>query len=281
MELRYNNQAGTLGSLPLTSGGTTITFAVAPNFATLTTGQFIKLVLDAGQSTFEIVYLTAYTVAATTGTITRAAEDSTLWPAVAHTSTSGPSGGAATWACVPTATGQDYPGEFLIASQVLASPAASVTFSSIPSTYNHLRLVAVGRSSDAVEADVVYLQFNADTAAHYDTALFYPSSNTSASFEVEYGIDQIWASDFPGTSATANLPGMCIMDIPAYAGTTFEKFVQMAAGYMDAVAGSSPTNVWAAFGVWRSTAAINAIKLFLASGDNFVTGSSFYLYGVT
>ena len=89
----YNNQGGTLGA-SLTSSGTTITFATAPNFATIS-GNFIPIILEPGTANFEIVYLTAYTAAATTGTITRQAEDSTNWPKVAH------SNGVA-WVCAPT-----------------------------------------------------------------------------------------------------------------------------------------------------------------------------------
>lgn len=82
--LRYNNQSGFLGGTGLTNSGTTITFAAAPNFATIVAPDFIVLVLDPGTPNMEVVYLTAYTAAATTGTITRAAEDGTRWPAVAH-----------------------------------------------------------------------------------------------------------------------------------------------------------------------------------------------------
>jgi lysophospholipase L1-like esterase len=95
--LRYNNESGTLGAA-LTNSGTTVTFTSAPNFATLTGQQYIPLFLDAGTGSFEIVYLTAYTSGGTTGTIKRAAEDSTHWPAVAHNSGSG------TWACAYSAT---------------------------------------------------------------------------------------------------------------------------------------------------------------------------------
>lgn len=86
--IRYNNENGTLGAA-LTNSGTTITFTTAPNFATLTGANYIPLMLDVGTSSFEVVYLTAYTAAATTGTILRTAEDSTNWPAVAHSSGSG------------------------------------------------------------------------------------------------------------------------------------------------------------------------------------------------
>ena len=91
--IRYDNQGGFLGADP-GSGGTTITFAVAPDFATITGSDYIPISLDPGKSSFEIVWLTAYTASATTGTITRAAEDGTLWPAVAH-----PNG---SWTVAPT-----------------------------------------------------------------------------------------------------------------------------------------------------------------------------------
>jgi hypothetical protein len=75
-QVRVNNAFGLLGSDP-GSSGITITFAVAPSFGTLSGGQFIKLTLDAQLTSFEIVYLTAYTANATTGTITRGQEGTT------------------------------------------------------------------------------------------------------------------------------------------------------------------------------------------------------------
>ena len=96
--LRYNNQSGTLGAA-LTAAGTMITFASAPNFATITSPDYIPIEIGGGTSAYELVYLTAYTAGATTGTITRAAEDSTNWPAAAHAASSG-------WAVAPTV--QDF-----------------------------------------------------------------------------------------------------------------------------------------------------------------------------
>ena len=93
--LRYNNQNGTLGA-SLTNSGTTLTFTAAPDFATIVSPDYIPIGLDYGTTSFEVVYLTAYTAGATTGTITRAAEDATHWPAVAHSSGSG------TWAVAVT-----------------------------------------------------------------------------------------------------------------------------------------------------------------------------------
>jgi hypothetical protein len=280
-ELRYNNQSGLLGSLPLSSGGTTITFAVAPNFATLTSGQFIKLVLDAGTSNFEVVYLTAYTSGQTTGTISRAAEDSTNWPAVSHTSTSGPSGGTATWACVPTATGQDYPGESLISSQVLASTAASVTFSSIPNTYNHLKLVAVA-SANGASYEAHNVTFNGDSGSHYDhggytdTFGVYSGNDGAASHAFLASTGAQTVNDLPPSNST--LASYLEIKIPYYNNTTFYK----AGNWLSTFGYNWNGNgCWVGHGwAWRSTAAITSIALAISSGS-YAVGSAFYLYGIT
>lgn len=98
----YDNQGGQLEVDP-GSAGTTINFAEAPDFATLTAGQYIPIILDPGLGTFEIVHMTAYTQGNTSGTITRAAEDGTNWPAVAHP-------GPGYWVCAPTALDAQGPG---------------------------------------------------------------------------------------------------------------------------------------------------------------------------
>lgn len=56
-------------------GGLTITFAVAPGFATLAAGEYIPIALSEN-GTREVVHLTAYTAGALTGTIERAQEGS-------------------------------------------------------------------------------------------------------------------------------------------------------------------------------------------------------------
>lgn len=79
--LRYNNLSATLGSA-LLSGDTTITFVAALTHdngvavPTLTGTDYIPLTIEPGTANFEVVSLTAYTAAATTGTITRGVEGS-------------------------------------------------------------------------------------------------------------------------------------------------------------------------------------------------------------
>lgn len=115
--LRYNGLTAELGAA-LTSGDTTITFAAALTSAagavpTITGSDYIPLtILDATGAVSEIVSLTAYTTAATTGTITRAQESTTaaahaIGDGVVHGVTiadfTGAGSGDATWT-VPTLT---------------------------------------------------------------------------------------------------------------------------------------------------------------------------------
>lgn len=78
--LRYDNALGLLGAgLAVDAGPDTITFGAVPPFATLGGDDYIPLVLNpplgnAPSSSFEVVYLTAYTAGQTTGTISRAQE---------------------------------------------------------------------------------------------------------------------------------------------------------------------------------------------------------------
>lgn len=91
--LRYNNQAGTLAADPGT--GPSLSFALAPDWATVGAPDYIPIVLDPGTGLFEIAWVTAFTVGGTTATATRAAEDGANWPAVAHP-------GPGKWAHGPT-----------------------------------------------------------------------------------------------------------------------------------------------------------------------------------
>lgn len=73
--LRVNNQSGSLSGT-LAAGATTISFAVAPGFPTIASPDYVAIVLDYGTTSEEIVWMTAYTASATTGTIVRGQEGS-------------------------------------------------------------------------------------------------------------------------------------------------------------------------------------------------------------
>ncbi len=166
----------------------------------------------------------------------------------------------------------------LIQEQLLGSDVASVTFSAIPGTYRHLKLVIYGRSTEATTNNFIYLQFNGDTGANYD----YQQSiivNTALAAANAYAQTKIALGQIAGASApTAGMVGACEILIPLYAGTTYNKILQTCCSAIIGTSGSN-TQVGQFSGQWRSTAAITSIVILLAAND-FKTGSILSLYGM-
>jgi hypothetical protein len=78
--IRTNNISGTASGNGITfaNGSTTSgSWASAPAFATIAAPDIAKIVVEPDTANEEIVYLTAYTAAATSGTFTRAQEGTT------------------------------------------------------------------------------------------------------------------------------------------------------------------------------------------------------------
>jgi hypothetical protein len=169
------------------------------------------------------------------------------------------------------------------ASQVLASPAASITFSAIPQTYSLLRLIVTGASASATESDRWLVQINGDAGAHYDIQVASANDTTLAGIpRIAFAAWQIATAnppgDMPGASATAGLAGMLEIEIPAYAGTTLQKVANWRSGYSDAATSAADQITISGIASWRSTAAITSILIGTATASNLVTGTAAYLY---
>jgi hypothetical protein len=152
-----------------------------------------------------------------------------------------------------------------IATQTLSSAAASVTFSSIPATYTDLVLVFNGTS---LAASYLSLQYNSDTGNNYSVTLMRGDGTTASSTRYS-SIDQIYASI---TNTLQTTISNVFFQIQNYSNsTTFKTSLSRA--------NQSTNATEAGVGLWRSTAAINAIKI-LSPNANFATGSVFTLYGI-
>ena len=157
----------------------------------------------------------------------------------------------------------------LIASNVLGSSAASVTFSSIPATYRDLIVVVEASSSGASNTNG-RLTFNSDTGNNYNWVLMIGdgSSATSASSSNTSNIIIL-------ESATSTRRVLGIAQIQDYSAT--DKHKSTLGRY-----GNAATATTAAAGRWANTAAITSVTIeaFSGTGLQWASGSSFYLYGI-
>jgi hypothetical protein len=162
----------------------------------------------------------------------------------------------------------------LISSQVLGSTTANVTFSSIPQTYTDLVLRISSRETPASATTTYYLKVNSLTSGYSDTRLAGNGSAAQNSRNTGGGSWEI-ATD-SAANATANTFGSTEIYFPNYAGSTYKVVSSYSAAETNASAPGSYVNMVDA-SLLSNTAAITSITVM---GASFVSGSSFYLYGI-
>ena len=151
-----------------------------------------------------------------------------------------------------------------IATTTLGSATSSYTFSSIPSTYTDLVLVASSKLSAA--DDYIKLRFNGDTATNYSDIQM--MATTSG---IDYSKDNNQTACYVGYINSTEFSPL-IINIYNYANATTYKTLTTRNG--------STTRIQGIAGLWRKTPeAINSVTILTSSG-NFVTNSTFTLYGI-
>jgi hypothetical protein len=160
-----------------------------------------------------------------------------------------------------------------IATTTLTSSAATITLSSIPSTYTDLRMVAflklVGGPSGGVANE--YFTFNGDTASNYSRTRLIGDGSSATSTKTTNS-----SSALQTYTPAAGGVGLSIFDIFSYSGSTFKTVLWSDSADVNA-AGSGI--VCRAVGLWRSTAAINSIT-WQNAGDTYAAGTTITLYGI-
>jgi hypothetical protein len=158
----------------------------------------------------------------------------------------------------------------LIASNVLGSSAASVTFSSIPATYRDLILVI-----DASSADPTAMQtrFNSDSGANYGYVRATVDGAGSITSAAAFGATSLVNPSFSPIYENATVHIIQVMD---YSATDKHKTVLSRYNYGT---GGVYNGVAMTADRWANTAAINTISVGVNS-SNFASGSSFYLFGI-
>ena len=164
-----------------------------------------------------------------------------------------------------------------------AGGTSTITFSSIPSTYTHLQIRGIARSTLAgVNPDNIAFRFNSDSGSNYSTHNLYATSFGSnvyagAFTSLSYGY---LPSAIPSAGSLSNDFCGFVIDILDYRNTSKNKTVRALSGW-DENAVQSPNfynRIQLSSSAWLSTSAITQIDF--TNSANFAQYSSFALYGI-
>ena len=159
--------------------------------------------------------------------------------------------------------GGDY--ESIATVTVGSGGASSISFTSIPSTYQHLQIRAF--PINATASGDVYLQFNSDTGANYRSHYLYANGTSVVSGDT--------TSNFLYAAFTHSTGGVGITDVLDYGNTNKFKTIRSLIGDERNALGE----IALTSGLWRNTSAVTSINFFPPSGS-FAQYSSFALYGI-
>ena len=166
------------------------------------------------------------------------------------------------------------PGDFeSIASASGTGSSGVITFSSIPSNYQHLQIRWLSKST--LNGSYVWLNFNGDSSSLYANHYLYSDGSTTPITGNDINQTRLNLYGSLVTSSQTNTHAIHIVDILDYNNTNKFKTVR-------ALGGQDQNGSGVAFissGLWRSSNAITSITI-TANADNFGTNSRFALYGI-
>ena len=159
-----------------------------------------------------------------------------------------------------------------IASTTLSTTATTVTFNSIPNTYDDLQLIVYGRADTA--SNYGRVRFNNDSGTNYSFTYLYGNGTSALSAQSSNNTSgYVFYFEIP---SAANTFGSAKLDILNYANTTYNKSWLVRDAHD--LNGSGTTDL--AAGLYRSTSAISRLDVIIQGTGNFAAGSVFALYGI-
>ena len=157
-----------------------------------------------------------------------------------------------------------------IATTYLEADAATVTFSSVPATYEHLQIRGTLRGASN---GTLAIQLNSDTGSNYSRHQMY-GAGSSVSANVNAGIAFMNIAYVAWTDESTAAYSAHTIDLLDYANTNKNTSVKSSWGFSDHQISFNSQ-------LWDDTSAVSTIKLYEAgAGANFVRGSEFTLYGI-
>jgi hypothetical protein len=152
--------------------------------------------------------------------------------------------------------------------------AATIAFTSIPSTYTDLLIYVSPRSARSAVEDELWIRFNADTGNNYSYRAINGDGSTASS-QSGSSVAAVYRGWMPGNTTTANTFGNHYIYVPNYAGSSYKSVSA------DDVSENNATSARATLraGLWNNTAAITTVTL-LPEVSTFMQYSTATLYGI-
>ena len=175
----------------------------------------------------------------------------------------------------------------LIAKDSLSLPHTTVTWSSIPASYDHLVVNAVCRTDDTGIVQEMHVRLNNDSNTVYSITSLYGAKNADVSEdEADTKFRQIYV---PGGGASANAFGSTTIWIPHYATNANFKQIMWQSGVPTNASGTTSPQEWLTgigAGLWYAPISgddqiVTRIDLIASNSADFIANSVFDLYGIT
>lgn len=163
-----------------------------------------------------------------------------------------------------------------IATQLLTSTAATITFDNIPQGYKHLQLRSISRLNVSdTGTEITGINFNGDTGANYARHGVYGNSTVGANANASQTTSN--SGQIIQRSTNTSVFSVGVMDILDYSSGNKFKTIRNLTGGDDNTAGG-----WVGFysGLWMNTAPITKIVLTPSAAINYGVNSRFSLYGI-
>lgn len=162
--------------------------------------------------------------------------------------------------------------------ETLTSTSASLTFSSIPSTYDDLMIIGSAKSDQtsngSVAGNSLYIRFNGVSTSTYGYG-YWGTSGAGHESNLQTSSSSIRVTGCATSQSSNTGWGHFYILIPGYKQTTSQKNLLYQAGFASASQGA-----FIAAANWNSTSAISSILLGAVYGS-YVSGTSMTLYGIS
>ena len=158
-----------------------------------------------------------------------------------------------------------------IATTTLGSGTSDVAFTSIPSTYTDLIVVVSGAGTTSA-TDVLIQTYLNNIFSGYSTT-WLRGDGSSATSSRQTATSGAYVGYIPAATAAAGSIGNIIINYQNYSNTTTYKTILSRSN-------AAGTKVQASVALSSSTSAITQINVATFGVGNFISGSTFTLYGV-